>query len=1418
MLRRLAFAVLVSVTGTLSAVVATQPQAERPSQRAQYLLQFSGPVQESWKTAATAAGATLLEYVPPFAFRVRIRPEQVHAVRALPFVTEVSPFGVAARLAGARSDDREQPFVLRLDRDADADEVARALAGQGVRAARRGSRLLAIVARGDQAGALASLPGVASVEPFALRVKHNEFGGGVILGSHLANANGFDGSSQIVAVADTGIGTGSAAGAHVDIAAPRVRSIVNRPGVPDFCFETIYDDGAADVDSGHGTHVATAVLGAGNAAGIGRGTAPEAQLVFQAIENYAVPSLLCSFIYGIPDGYYLVGLPGDLGELFQQAYDAGARIHSDSWGAAVAGAYNADAENTDAFVWARRDMTLLFSSGNSGVDANGNGQVDLGSVGSPASAKNVITVGASENDRRAHWGCDPGLSYTGCAAQGGQNTIFTYGSSWPDSFPVNPLRDDPSAGNAEQMAAFSSRGPTADGRIKPDVVAPGTWTLSGYASPYQQQYDGSPNPLNGMYQYDGWGFPFDEAYKYMGGTSMSTPLVAGAAAVVRDFYEKARGHQASAALVKATLINSAVDLLDENNDGALDNALPIPNPHEGWGRVDLGAATDNTQQAWDEGAALATGATATFTLDVAHPGRPLKATLVWTDYPSTPSATVNLVNDLDLTIVAPDGTTYLGNVFAGGWSAAGGSPDRVNNVENVYVANAPAGSWTAIVSGYNVPMGPQSFALVVDNAPAATDLPVVRASVDDGTATEAGPTGGAIRVMRTGDTSGPLTVRYAVAGTAVSGADFVALPGEVTIPAGAGFGTIAIEAIDDDLVEPAETVSLVLVDDAGYSVGSPASATVTIASDDLPPDLVVTAVTAPAAAAAGTAILVSDTTRNQGTQVAPASQTAFYLSTNSTWDAADVPLGHRAVSPLAPATSESGTSTLVVPESTTAGMYYIVAYADWSGLIEESSNANNTRASSAVRVGPDLVVSALTVPGTAAAGQGFVVTDTTRNQGAGAAPATVTRFYLSTNTAWDAADLALGERTVGPLAGGASAAASTALVMPAATAPGTYYVLARADSADALPEVAENNNLRSGSVRVGADLIVSALTAPAVAAAGELIALTDTTQNTGAASAPGSTTALYLSANASFDASDVRLGSRLVPTLNPSSSSTASVSVLLPATTAVGTYYVLARADDGSEVAETSEANNVRTSSAAKVGPDLTVLTLTAPAVGEAGAPIVVTDTVKNVGGAASGPTERAYYFSLNTALDAADFELGRRAVPALGPSASHSATETLLLPATLATGAYYVLSVVDPVNAVVETTESNNLKASAALKVGPDLVVSALAGPIRAPRGATITITETTRNQGGSEAAPSTTRYYLSSNGALDAADVPLDSRAVGALGPGGSSATTTLLTIPPATATGAYYIIARTDDADVVVETTETNNTRAVSLRVDP
>ena len=469
--------------------------------------------------------------------------------------------------------------------------------------------------------------------------------------------------------------------------------------------------------------------------------------MFQAIEDFAHIDWSCA-LAGLTDDWYLIGLPEDLTEIFDQSYGAGARIHSNSWGdPSVPGDYTIDSANADAFVWNNPQLAILFSAGNSGRDTDcdfcpGDGEVNPGSISPPATAKNVITVGASENDRDGDYACDPihdGVFETNegpigtsvCAAADPQNSTFTYGEAALFSFPASPLVDDPSAGNREQMAAFSSRGPTNDGRIKPDVVAPGTWILSTYSDMYQTYYDAEGNdPCKGcsniFWQTLGWGVPRSDLHKSFGGTSMAAPIVAGGAAVVRQYFNDFHGHASpSAALVKATLINTAVDLLDENNDGVDDNFYPIPNIHEGWGRVDLNAATGGGLQYVDNTTGIATGQTSGYLYAVDGDSDAFKATLTWSDYPATSGAIDILVNDLDLRVIAPDGTTvYLGNDFAGGWSQAGGAgADQVNTVESVYVQSAGAGTWTVEVTGTNVPQGPQPFALIVDVSGGGGDAP-----------------------------------------------------------------------------------------------------------------------------------------------------------------------------------------------------------------------------------------------------------------------------------------------------------------------------------------------------------------------------------------------------------------------------------------------------------------------------------------------------------------------------------------------------------------------------------------------------------------------------------------------------------------------------------------------------------------------
>ncbi len=742
-----------------------------------YLVQFAGPVREAWKDQVAALGGELLDYIPDFAFKVRMTPAAAARAEALDAVAWVGLYHPAYKLGSGPAGDGSHLYRVRIERGADAGRATAAVAATGATVLQRHDGFLLVGADGAQLEAIARVLDVAWVEKHLPAERHNEFGAGVTVGANVATANGYDGSTQIVAVSDTGLGDGTAAGAHPDIPASRISSIYNWPGAAGGCFTSVSDDGPRDVDSGHGTHTAVSVLGDGGPAGEGKGAAPAAGLVFQATENWATIDFICQLFGGWPaQGYFLTGLPDDLGDMYQQAYADGARVHSNSWGSAQAGAYTIDSANTDDFMWNNPDMAITFSAGNEGYDFDLDGVVDADSLGSPATAKNVITVGASEGDRQGDYQCDAGLTYPSadlyqagqtCASMGGNQAGFlgTAGERW--GFLVEPLAGDVSAGDAEQMAPFSSRGPTDDNRIKPDVVAPGTWILSGFSGLHQQGYGDPVNPQTGGYQWDGWGMPANSAYKYMGGTSMSNPIAAGGAAVVRDFYQKAHSHGASAALVKATLINSAVDLADENNDGVDDNDFPIPNLHEGWGRIDLAAATDGSHQFVEEAVGPATGGSATYQFGVASPGGPFKATLVWSDFPSTEAAAANLVNDLDLVVTAPGGAQYRGNHFAGGWSQADGAPDRVNNVENVYVPSASAGTWTVQVQGFNVPNGPQPFALVVDGDLAQpNDPPTVALTGPADGSTVQGTTPIEIDAADAEDPAGSLTVEWNVDGGA----------------------------------------------------------------------------------------------------------------------------------------------------------------------------------------------------------------------------------------------------------------------------------------------------------------------------------------------------------------------------------------------------------------------------------------------------------------------------------------------------------------------------------------------------------------------------------------------------------------------------------------------------------------------------
>ena len=423
----------------------------------------------------------------------------------------------------------------------------------------------------------------------------------------------------------------------------------------------------------------------------------------------------------------------------------------------------------------------------------------------------------------------------------------------------------------------------------------------------------------------------------------------------------------------------------------------------------------------------------------------------------------------------------------------------------------------------------------------------------------------------------------------------------------------------------------------------------------------------------------------------------------------------------------------------------------------------------------------------------------------------------STNLIFDASDVPLGARSVDGLAAGAASAGTTTLTIPAEIAAGTYYIVAQADSANAVAEAVESNNIAfSTAIQIGLDLTVSRITAPAVAGAGAAIVIVDTTLDRGTAPAPPSTTGFYLSSNFALDAGDLVLGNRPVPALEAGASDTASTSLSVPATVATGTYFIVARADNANAVAEANESNNLAFSSAIRIGPDLTQGTTTAPATGGSGRSIVIGDTAKNTGGGAAGASTTGLYLSTSVTLTASATQLGARSVPPLAPGASDTASTAVILPANLATGTYYVIASADVGNQVLETSETNNAGFGAAIRIGPDLIESALTAPTSASAGSAISVTDGALNQGGGSAVSSTTRFYLSTNVTLDGGDVMVGSRSIGALAPGQSSAGQAVVTIPASTAPGSYFLIAAADADGAVAETIETNNARAVLIQV--
>lgn len=475
---------------------------------------------------------------------------------------------------------------------------------------------------------------------------------------------GADGSGVVLAQVDGGVDFN-----HPELA-DRIAGCIDYSTLPagGLCNAKNTDDAI-----GHGTHVLGNVLGTGSTGlgdskgfKYGLGVAPGAKAI---VQNAISLNALAEDPF--ENGYRPV---------YEAAATRGAVLSQNSWGPQPdPQGYDADTREFDSIVRDADSATagdqplgLVFSVMNGGGGTS--------TQGSPDEAKNIIRVGGS----------------------GGRNARTGAG----------PTVDD--------LCTCTAHGPALDGRILPDIVAPAENVMSTRAAQGTlcgliPDAEDTPSPLHAPCT----------------GTSFASPHTSGAYAVFVDWYRQRNdGATPSPALVKAALVNGADDLAG-GKDANGRRMTPIPNNQQGWGRLNLGNVIDD----WTAGVVQidqsvvfdAAGATSAFTVEPLDPTKPLKATLTWTDAlgPGLGGTTPAWTNDLDLAVAAPDGTTFLGNVFAGGTSVAGGKADRANNLENVFLAAPQAGAHTVTVSAANligdgIPGRPgttdQDFALVITNA------------------------------------------------------------------------------------------------------------------------------------------------------------------------------------------------------------------------------------------------------------------------------------------------------------------------------------------------------------------------------------------------------------------------------------------------------------------------------------------------------------------------------------------------------------------------------------------------------------------------------------------------------------------------------------------------------------------------------
>lgn len=235
----------------------------------------------------------------------------------------------------------------------------------------------------------------------------------------------------------------------------------------------------------------------------------------------------------------------------------------------------------------------------------------------------------------------------------------------------------------DQLAGSSSRGPADDGRIKPDICAVGTNVFSTV-------------DVN--------------TYENKTGTSMACPGVAGSVALLYEAYRDDHSDQdPPAALINGAILNTAEDL-----------GNPGPDFRFGWGRINVRRALAVIKANQYLSAEVDNGGSMNHTIQVPAGTKQVRVMVYWTDYQGSTSAATALVNNLNMSIDAPDGTNFSPWVLNPTPVSSLLNADAVrgiddlNNVEQITIDDPEAGAYQITIDGASVPQGPQQYFVVYE--------------------------------------------------------------------------------------------------------------------------------------------------------------------------------------------------------------------------------------------------------------------------------------------------------------------------------------------------------------------------------------------------------------------------------------------------------------------------------------------------------------------------------------------------------------------------------------------------------------------------------------------------------------------------------------------------------------------------------